>query len=109
MNSSADLMGKAGVGSRRGEHGGWGGRPPPGILGFRPEGISSNKLVSPVKRMKLGGLSEGGLVMVFLTGRLLAASCLLTPGGSWHHCGQVSKLGEFDALSCLLKMISTCL
>lgn len=73
------------------------------------KGSLSNKLVSPVKRMKLGGLSEGGLVMVFLTGRLSAASCLLTPGGSWHRCDQVSKLGEFDALSCLLKMISTCL
>ena len=56
----------------------------PGSWALDRKGSLSNKLVSPVKRMKLGGLSEGGLVMVFLTGRLSAASCLLTPGGSWH-------------------------
>lgn len=75
----------------------------PGSWALDLKGCFSNKLVSPVKRMKLVGLSEGDLIIVFLTGRLLAASCFLTPGGSWHHCDQVSKLGEFDALSCLLK------
>ena len=75
----------------------------PGSWALDLKGSFSNKLVSPVKRMKVVGLSEGDLIIVFLTGRLLAASCFLTTGGSWHHCDQVSKLGEFDALSCLLK------
>ncbi|KAB1279417.1 hypothetical protein Cadr_000007484 [Camelus dromedarius] len=74
MSGPADLTGETGVDRRCGEQCGWGGR------GF---------FLEP-------GLVACGdhLIMIFLAGRLMAASCLLTPGRPWHHHDQVSKLGK---------------